>query len=143
MYRLNLPEKIKIYPIQHVIVLEPVYRNIKPLVYKIDTYRGQEEDKQQVLKIIGYKDVDNEIGYKVKQIGYTKTTQELLSNLENAIGKVQEYQKRVGQGVLKKDRQRTSYLRGTQEEQLLHYLELFPSLEILLSYYPAQINPIK
>ena len=54
-------------------------------------YRGQEEDKQQVLKIISYKDIDNKIWYKVKWIGYSETTQELLSNLENAMGKVQEY----------------------------------------------------
>jgi len=40
-------------------MLEPVYRNVKPLVYKADIYRGQKEDKWQVLKIISYKDVDN------------------------------------------------------------------------------------
>jgi len=40
-------------------MLKPAHRNIKPLVYKADIYRGQEEDKWQVLKIIGYKDVDN------------------------------------------------------------------------------------
>ena len=40
-------------------MLELAYRNVKPLVYKVDTYRGQEEDKQQVLRIISYKDVDN------------------------------------------------------------------------------------
>ena len=45
IYKLNLLAKIKIYPIQHVAMLEPVYRNIKPLVYKADIYRGQEEDK--------------------------------------------------------------------------------------------------
>ena len=85
-------------------MLEPVYRGVKLLVYKADIYRGQEEDKQQVLKIISYKDVDNKIWYKVKQIGYSETTQEPLSNLDNAIEKVQEYQKKVGQAVLiKKD----------------------------------------
>ena len=84
-------------------MLELAHRNIKPLVYKADTYRGQEEDKQQVLKIISHKDVNNKTQYKVKWIGYNKTTQELLSNLKNAIGKVQEYQKKAGQGVLKKD----------------------------------------
>ena len=45
IYRLNLLAKIKIYPIQHIIILEPVYRDIKLLVYKIDIYKGQEEDK--------------------------------------------------------------------------------------------------
>jgi len=44
-YRLNLLEKIKIYLVQHIIILEPVYRNVKLLVYKADTYRGQEKDK--------------------------------------------------------------------------------------------------
>ena len=47
-------------------MLEPAYGNVKLLVYKADTYRGQEEDKWQVLKIISYKDVDNETWYKVK-----------------------------------------------------------------------------
>jgi len=42
-------------------MLEPVYRDIKLLVYKADTYRGQEEDKWQVLKIVSYKDINNKI----------------------------------------------------------------------------------
>jgi len=42
-------------------MLELVYGNIKLLVYKADTYKGQEKDKWQVLKIISYKDVDDEI----------------------------------------------------------------------------------
>jgi len=36
---------MRIYPIQHIAMLEPAYRDIKPLVYKVDIYRGQEEDK--------------------------------------------------------------------------------------------------
>jgi len=40
-------------------MLELVYRNIKPLVYKADIYRGQEEDKWEVFKIISYKDINN------------------------------------------------------------------------------------
>jgi len=36
---------MKIYPIQYVAMLEPVYRNIKLPVYKVDTYREQKEDK--------------------------------------------------------------------------------------------------
>ena len=78
MYRLNLPIKIKIYPIQYIVMLELVYRNIKLLVYKVDIYKGQEEDKQEVLKIISYKDINKEIQYKVKWVGYNKTTQELV-----------------------------------------------------------------
>ena len=59
-------------------MLELVYRNIKLLVYKADIYKGQEKDKQKVLKIISYKDINKEIQYKVKQVGYNKTTQELV-----------------------------------------------------------------
>ena len=85
-------------------MLKPVYGNMGLLVYKADTYRGQEEDKQEVLKVISYKDIDNKTWYKVKQIGYNKATQEPLENLKNAISKVQEYQKRIGQAILiKKD----------------------------------------
>ena len=40
IYRLNLPTKIKIYPIQYIAILKLVYRNVKPLVYKEDIYRG-------------------------------------------------------------------------------------------------------
>jgi len=74
MYKLNLLARMKIYPIQYVIMLKPVYRNIKLLVYEVDMYRGQKEDKWQVLKIISYKDVDDETWYKVKWIGYSETT---------------------------------------------------------------------
>jgi len=42
-------------------MLELAYRNIKPLIYKVDIYRGQEEDKWQVLKIVSYKDIDDKI----------------------------------------------------------------------------------
>ena len=78
MYRLNLPIKMKIYPIQYIAILELVYGNVKLLVYKEDIYRGQEEDKQEVLKIISYKDINKEIQYKVKQVKYNKTTQKLV-----------------------------------------------------------------
>ena len=69
------------------------------LVYKADTYRGQKEDKWEVLKIVSYKDIDNKTQYKVKWIGYNKTTQKPLKNLKNAISKVQEYQRKLGQEV--------------------------------------------
>jgi len=45
IYRLNLLVKIKIYPIQYIAMLELAYRDLALLVYKEDTYRGQEEDK--------------------------------------------------------------------------------------------------
>ena len=45
IYRLNLLVKIKIYPIQHIVMLKLVYRDIELLAYKEDIYRGQKEDK--------------------------------------------------------------------------------------------------
>ena len=69
---------MKIYPIQYIAMLELVYRNTKLLVYKADIYKGQEKDKQEVLKIVSYKDINKEIQYKVKQVGYNKTTQKLV-----------------------------------------------------------------
>jgi len=40
IYRLDLLVKMKIYPVQHIIILELVYRNLVLLVYEEDTYRG-------------------------------------------------------------------------------------------------------
>jgi len=45
IYRLNLLIKIKIYLVQYIAMLEPVYRDLVLPVYKEDTYKGQEEDK--------------------------------------------------------------------------------------------------
>jgi len=45
IYRLNLLVKIKIYLVQYIVILEIVYRDLILLVYKEDTYRGQEENK--------------------------------------------------------------------------------------------------
>ena len=59
-------------------MLKPVYRNIKPLIYKVNIYKGQEEDKQEVLKIISYKDINKETQYKVKWVKYNKTIQKLV-----------------------------------------------------------------
>ena len=44
-YRLDLPLKIKIYPVYYIAILEPAYRNYKLLVYKQDIYKGYKEDK--------------------------------------------------------------------------------------------------
>ena len=55
-------------------MLELAQRDIKPLVYKIDIYRGQEEDKQDIQRIISYKAIDKQVQYKVKQTGYKETT---------------------------------------------------------------------
>jgi hypothetical protein len=44
-YKLDLLVKIKIYLIQHIIILKPVYREYKLLLYKADTYKRHKEDK--------------------------------------------------------------------------------------------------
>ena len=40
-YRLDLPLRIKIHLVYYIVMLEPVYRNYKSLVYEQETYRGQ------------------------------------------------------------------------------------------------------
>src|SRR6266571_3402449 len=45
IYRLDLPAKMKIYLIHYVMILELAKGNAEPPLYKMDTYRGQEEDK--------------------------------------------------------------------------------------------------
>ena len=35
-------------------MLEPVYREYELLIYKADTYRGREEDKWEVQKVVDY-----------------------------------------------------------------------------------------
>ena len=39
-YKLDLLEQIRIYPIQHIVMLELAYGDATLLVYKADTYRG-------------------------------------------------------------------------------------------------------
>ena len=60
-YKLDLPAKIKIYPVQHVAILEPAHGNVEPPLYKMEIYRGQKEDKWDVQKIINHKEVDNQL----------------------------------------------------------------------------------
>ena len=70
MYRLDLLAKMKIYLVQYIIILELVYRDLELLVYKVDTYKGQKEDKQLVKKVISYEEVDNKTQYKILWEGY-------------------------------------------------------------------------
>ena len=39
-YKLDLPVKMKIYPVQHIAMLESVYGNIEPPLYKMETYKN-------------------------------------------------------------------------------------------------------
>ena len=59
LYRLNLLLKIKIHSVYYIAILELVYRNHKPLIYKQDIYKRREEDKQPVKKIFQYNKVDS------------------------------------------------------------------------------------
>jgi len=43
IYRLNLLIKIKIYLVQYIIILELIYKDLKLLVYKVNTYKGQKK----------------------------------------------------------------------------------------------------
>ena len=47
-YELDLLAKIKIYLVQLIAILELVYGEHELLIYKVDIYRGREEDKQEV-----------------------------------------------------------------------------------------------
>ena len=58
LYRLDLLLKMKIHLVYYIAILEPVYGNYKLLVYKQDIYKGCEEDKQLVKKILQYNKVD-------------------------------------------------------------------------------------
>ena len=52
LYRLNLLLRIKIHLVHYIIILELVYKNHEPLVYKQDIYKGCKEDKWLVKKIL-------------------------------------------------------------------------------------------
>ena len=73
LYRLDLLLKIKIHPVHYIAILEPAYGNHELLVYKQDIYKGCEEDKQLVKKILQYNKVDSQLFYKVQWEGYKET----------------------------------------------------------------------
>ena len=94
---------MKIYPVQHIAMLELAHRDIEPLIYKQDTYKGRKEDKWPVKAIISYKDINNTTQYKVQWQEYKKTIQEPKENLINAKEKLQAYYKKAGQVKGKKN----------------------------------------
>jgi len=40
IYKLDLLKKTKIYLVQYIIILEPVYKDLELLVYKVDIYKS-------------------------------------------------------------------------------------------------------
>ena len=40
-------------------MLKLAHGNVKPPVYKMEMYRGQEEDKWDIQKVVNYKEVDD------------------------------------------------------------------------------------
>ena len=58
LYRLDLLLKIKIHLVYYITMLELVHGNYKLLVYKQNMYKGHEEDKWLVKKILQYNKVD-------------------------------------------------------------------------------------
>ena len=65
IYRLDLLLKIKIHLVYYIAILELVYKNYKPLIYKQDIYKGHKKDKQLVKKILQYNKVNSQLFYKV------------------------------------------------------------------------------
>ena len=53
-YKLDLLTKMKIYLVQYIVILKPVYREYELLLYKADIYRGCEEDEWEVQKVVDY-----------------------------------------------------------------------------------------
>ena len=45
LYRLDLPLKIKIYPVHYIAILKPAHGNHKLLVYKQDIYKGRKKNE--------------------------------------------------------------------------------------------------
>jgi len=72
-------------------MLEPAYGDLVLLVYEEDTYRGQEENKWPLKRIISHEEVDNKIWYKVLWEGYKETIWELEENLGNTKDKIKAY----------------------------------------------------
>ena len=48
IYKLDLPARIKIYPVQYIAMLKPAHGDIEPPVYKIEMYKRQEENEWDI-----------------------------------------------------------------------------------------------
>jgi len=76
MYRLDLLVKMKIYLVQYITILELAYRDLQLLIYKIDTYRGQEKKNNYLRKLLVMKKLIIKYGTKY----YGKATEKLYRN---------------------------------------------------------------
>ena len=47
-YKLDLLVKIKIYLVQYIIMLKPVYEEHELLIYKINIYKNREKNEQEI-----------------------------------------------------------------------------------------------
>jgi hypothetical protein len=52
---------MKIHLVQHIAILKPAYKNHELPLYKTDTYKGQEEDKWEIQKVINHQEINNVI----------------------------------------------------------------------------------
>ena len=52
LYRLDLLLRIKIHLVYYIAILKPAHGNYKLLIYKQDIYKGHEEDKWLIKKIL-------------------------------------------------------------------------------------------
>ena len=51
-YKLNLLIKMKIHPVQYVAILKLVYKEYKPLLYKIDMYKSKKQNKLKIKNVV-------------------------------------------------------------------------------------------
>jgi len=61
IYKLDLSAKMKIYLVQYITMLKSVYGNIKPLLYEIETYKSQKEDKWNIQKVVNHEKMDKQL----------------------------------------------------------------------------------
>src|SRR6266571_5163353 len=87
-FKLNLLLRIKFYLMQYIFILKTGHRNLKRLVYKFKTYKGQKRINGQLKKTLSHKQIDKLIFYKIIWRNYKEIMRELEKGLKNAKEKV-------------------------------------------------------